>query len=110
MLLSGGWLCVTLRSRGFGLVNMRSMLIWGAIRCVVRWWRWCLFLLVVLRLIHVRRGSFRWSVLLLWSSCYRLVVVVVGVLLRGWIGLRLVDMRVAGWLLRLFLTSRGMML
>lgn len=58
----------------------------------------------------MRRGSFRWSVLLLWSSCYRLVVVVVGVLLRGWIGLRLVDMRVAGWLLRLFLTSRGMML
>ena len=69
-----------------------------------------MFLLVVLRLIHVRRGSFRWSVLLLWSSCCRLVVVVVGVLLRGWIGLRLVDMRVAGWLLRLFLTSRGMRL
>ena len=66
--------------------------------------------MVVLRLIHVRRGSFRWSVLLLWSSCCRLVVVVVGVLLRGWIGLRLVDMRVAGWLLRLFLTSRGMRL
>ena len=69
-----------------------------------------MFLLVVLRLIHVRRGSFRWSVLLLWSSCCRLVVVVVGVLLRGWIGLRLVDMRVAGWLLRLFLTSGGMRL
>lgn len=58
----------------------------------------------------MRRGSFRWSVLLLWSSCCRLVVVVVGVLLRGWIGLRLVDMRVAGWLLRLFLTSGGMRL
>lgn len=69
-----------------------------------------MFLWVVLRLIHVRRGSFRWSVLLLWSSCCRLVVVVVGVLLRGWIGLRLVDMRVAGWLLRLFLTSGGMRL